>query len=78
MKTSPCPNCGGKNLYRTTVESGGARGPNFLPGLGSFWVSGKFDVVVCRDCGLSRFFAGREATEKLAQSKKWKHVDGSA
>lgn len=78
MKVSPCPNCGGNNLYRNAdVGSGGPYGPNLLPGLGRFFHSAKFDLVVCRDCGLTRFFASREATEKLADAKKWKRVDGS-
>ena len=79
MRISPCPNCGGHNLYRSEeVRSGGPYGPNRLPGLGGFFKSAKFELVVCRDCGLTRFFANREATEKLADSKKWRHIDRSA
>jgi len=33
--------------------------------------SEKFFLVVCGDCGLSRFFARPEATAKLAASQKW-------
>lgn len=71
-----CPNCGGNNLYRSEpVSAGGGYAPNYLPGLGGFWCSAKFELVICRDCGLTRFFANREATEKLADSKRWKRVD---
>ena len=69
---APCPNCGSRAQYRSReVSSGGGHAPNYLPGLGSFWVSGRFTIVVCRDCGLTRFFAQPEAREKLGDSEKW-------
>lgn len=67
-----CPNCGGKNLYRSVaVDSGGGHAPNYLPGLSGFFISEKFHIVLCKDCGLARFFARPEATAKLSESKKW-------
>jgi hypothetical protein len=30
--------------------------------------------VVCRDCGLTRFFANKDATERLADSAKWERA----
>lgn len=78
MKTSPCPNCDGKSLYQSSeVCATGPYGPNLLPGLGGIFKSAKFHAIVCRDCGLMRLFASREAMEKLAESRKWKQVDGS-
>ena len=75
MKISPCPNCGGKNLYLSrAVSAGGGYAPNYLPGLGGFFRSERFHVVLCRDCGLTRFFARREAMEKLADSGQWERV----
>ena len=72
---SPCPNCQGKNLYKAdNVSAGGGHAPNLLPGLGSFFASEKFTVVVCKDCGLTRFFARTEATSKLPESAKWERV----
>ena len=77
MNVSPCPNCGGRELYGTKASAGGGHAPNYLPGLGGFWMTAKFELVLCRDCGLTRFFASRDAMEKVANSKKWKRMDGS-
>jgi hypothetical protein len=73
---SPCPNCNSRNLYKTKrpVGSGGGHAPNYLPGLGGFLRSGRFSVVVCRDCGLTRYFALPDALEKLPDSSKWERV----
>ncbi len=69
---TPCPNCGGRNLYKSKkISSGGGYAPNYLPGLGAFLSTARFHVVVCRDCGLSRFFADQEAIAKLGESDKW-------
>jgi len=75
-RVAPCPNCGGSNLYRSArgISSGGGYAPNYLPGLGGFFVSGRFRLVVCRDCGLTRFFADKDATERLADSAKWERA----
>ncbi len=72
---SPCPNCGGTTLYEgPSVSSGGGHAPNYLPGLGRFWASARFVLVVCRDCGLTRFFASPEARAKLKDAHRWKPV----
>lgn len=72
---TPCPNCDGGNLYKSKkISSGGGHAPNYLPGLGRFLSTAGFHVVVCRDCGLSRFFAHEEATAKLGESDKWTRV----
>ena len=74
-RTSTCPECGHNNLYSSTeVSAGGGHAPNYLPGLGSFWSAAKFTLVVCKDCGLSRFFASRDALGKLSESTKWHRV----
>lgn len=71
-----CPNCGGNDHYRgPETSSGGGHAPDYLPGLGrSFFRSARFVLVVCRDCGLARFFAQPEARKKLAEARKWKRV----
>ena len=76
MRISACPGCGGANLYRSIkpVGSGGGHAPNYLPGLGSFLRTARFDVVVCRDCGLTRLYAAAEALEKLGDSPRWERV----
>lgn len=68
---TPCPNCGGNELYTTQVHSAGGYGPQLLPGLGGFFWSAYFDLVACGGCGLIRFFASADAKEKLAASSKW-------
>ena len=56
------------------TSSGGGHAPNYLPGLGTFLRAAKFTLVVCRDCGLTRFFASPEARAKLKESGKWKSI----
>jgi predicted nucleic-acid-binding Zn-ribbon protein len=75
-RVAPCPNCGGANLYRArkSVSAGGGYAPNYLPGLGTLFLAGKFRVVVCRDCGLTRFFAEREARDRLPDAGKWERA----
>jgi predicted nucleic-acid-binding Zn-ribbon protein len=74
-QVAPCPNCGSKTLYRSReVSSGGGHGPELLPGLGRFVFPAKFAIVVCRDCGLLRFFAQAEARARLKDSNKWKAI----
>lgn len=74
-RISPCPNCGGKNLYKSSKEisAGGGHAPDYLSGLGR-WRAEKLNVVVCKDCGLMRFFARESATAKLEDSSKWTRV----
>jgi DNA-directed RNA polymerase subunit RPC12/RpoP len=75
-RVSPCPNCSSVNLYRTRkpVRAGGGYAPNYLPGLGTLLRGGRFQVVVCRDCGLTRFFAQRAATDRLSDSGMWERA----
>jgi predicted nucleic-acid-binding Zn-ribbon protein len=75
VAVGPCSNCGGRTLYRgPETSSGGGKAPTFLPGLGSFLRTAKFTLVVCRDCGLTRFFASADARAKLKESSKWKAI----
>jgi len=74
-KLSPCPNCGQEKQYQSReIAAGGGHAPNYLPGLGGFLRTGKFVVVLCGSCGLARFFAQREALEKLPSAKAWRRV----
>ncbi len=78
--TKSCPNCGSKTLYHSReVSAGGGYAPNYLPGLarafaGLSRTSERFTLVVCADCGLTRFFARAEARALLADSKEWTRV----
>ncbi|HEX6557934.1 MAG TPA: hypothetical protein VF021_00685 [Longimicrobiales bacterium] len=76
MAISACPNCGSKRLFknRKPVSAGGGYAPDYLNGLGSFFSPAKFEIVVCQDCGLTRYFAVREALAKLQTSTKWQQI----
>jgi predicted nucleic-acid-binding Zn-ribbon protein len=75
---TPCPNCRGNTLYESEpVSAGGRHAPNYLAGLGPWYRSARFVLVVCRDCGLTRYFASREARAKLKESRKWRSVSSS-
>ena len=73
-----CPECSSENLRVTFTKSGGPYGPLFLPGLGSFLAPAQFRVVLCGDCGLTRFFAEPTALAKLAKSRAWRGVKQEA
>lgn len=78
-ETVKCSECGAAALYRTTTNSGGGYGPALLPGLerpfsmGAFFSGtfAKFDVVVCAECGLTRFYADLDARAKLPTATGW-------
>jgi predicted nucleic-acid-binding Zn-ribbon protein len=75
QKTSTCPECGQANLYSSDeVSAGGGYAPNYLPGLGNLLLAAKFRMIVCRDCGLTRFFASKAALAKLPDSGKWRKI----
>ena len=69
-----CSECSSENLFFTMTRSGGPYGPAFLPGLGSFLTPAQFEVVICADCGLTRFFAESSALSKLPKSRAWRRV----
>ena len=75
LAVNACPECGRHNLYATTTRSGGGYGPMLLPKLGSFWqFFARFEVVVCGDCGLTRFYAEPSARAKLPTVKAWRRL----
>jgi predicted nucleic-acid-binding Zn-ribbon protein len=75
LKTTTCPECGHDSLYSSGgVSAGGGYAPNYLPGLGSLFSAPQLTVVVCKDCGLTRFFASSTALAKLSNSEKWHKV----
>jgi predicted nucleic-acid-binding Zn-ribbon protein len=68
-----CPECGSRDQYQAgkPVSAGGGHAPNFLPDLGTWYRPGRFEVVVCADCGLTRYYAEAEARQKLGKAAKW-------
>ena len=76
MNTNPkqCPECGGATYCYTSANAGGGHGPYFLPGLGGFLRMARFKIVVCGDCGLTRFYAEPDAVAKLPRAKQWERL----
>jgi predicted nucleic-acid-binding Zn-ribbon protein len=74
-KIASCPNCGGGNQYLSKeVSAGGGHAPNYLPGLGSAFRAEKFHLVLCADCGLTRFFARESALSKVRDASAWQRT----
>ncbi len=69
-----CCNCGQQSLFQADAVAAGGQGPNYLPGLGKFLAPAKFTVIVCENCGLTRFFTHPAALKKLNTSAKWKRL----
>lgn len=75
MQQNQCPECGNASLYASKdVSAGGGYAPNYLPDLGTFFASAKFTVIVCKDCGLTRFYASKKARANLRDSKEWRKL----
>jgi predicted nucleic-acid-binding Zn-ribbon protein len=72
MKVQDCPHCGGTALYTTVAATpaNGVMGPHLLPKV----ERGQLNVVVCEDCGLTRFFARRVDIQALKASGAWTRV----
>jgi len=68
-----CPHCGSTSLYEAQANARG-QGLDLLPGLGGFWKSGMFRVVVCSECGATQFFADEKSRAELSQNGKWKRL----
>ena len=71
-----CPECGISKCYESVapVSASGAYSPSFLPGLGTWYRSPTFRVVVCGACGLIRFFAEQTELKALAESDDWRPI----
>lgn len=69
-----CPECGERNLHRTTMAGGGQAAYSILPGLGGLFVQAGWEVVVCGDCGLIRLYADSAALDKLKTTNRWCRV----
>lgn len=68
-----CPECHGDNLYtHGGISARGGYGPDLLPGAGGIFASAKMRSIVCRDCGLIRFYAGNEALERITPENGWR------
>jgi predicted RNA-binding Zn-ribbon protein involved in translation (DUF1610 family) len=69
-----CPECGSNKVYRhkKATPATGAYGPILLPNLNPGWFNpAKMTPVVCKSCGLIRFYATKETLEILEESNDW-------
>ncbi len=74
VKVKDCPNCGGSDLRITMADAIGDMGPDLLPGVGGLFRRSRFAVVVCCNCGLTRFFVPQEELENVKAS--WRPLQG--
>ena len=76
LQMKPCSGCKSNRVYqyKKHMEFGGFGG-ELLPGLApSMFSLAKFLPVVCFDCGHIRFFASKEARDKLEASDNWEEI----
>lgn len=58
---SECPECNSRDLYsHGGVSARGGYGPDLLPGTSGVFSTAKMRAVVCKGCGLVRFYASTE------------------
>lgn len=60
-----CPTCNSDELYTKEVDATGGGGPNLLP-LGAFRL-GKFNIVVCGQCGRVEWFVPSDKMERVKE-----------
>ncbi len=62
MKNSKkCPECGSRRIYTKKVSVlNGGYGPDLLPGVGGLFKGRKFQLYICGDCGLTKFYVPEE------------------
>jgi len=45
-----------------------------LPDAGNWITTATWDVVVCLECGLTRYFASRDALDRIVKSLDWQRT----
>jgi len=67
-----CPECESTNLFvHGDVNTKGGYGPDLLPGTSGVFIPSKMKTVVCKDCGLIRFYASQETLAKVSTNRGW-------
>ncbi len=49
----------------------GGYGPDLLPKTSGVFVGAKMRAVVCKDCGLIRYYASTDALKKITKENDW-------
>lgn len=67
-----CPECGSRELFvHGGIDARGGYGPDLLPGTSKLFSSGKMRAVVCKGCGLVRYYAAQEALSRITGERGW-------
>ncbi len=70
-----CPECGSNDLLtHSDISARGGYGPDLLPGSSGLFTSPKLRAVVCKDCGLIRYYAAKETLQKLIEKGQWNRL----
>ena len=70
-----CPECESTHLHvHGDISARGGYGPDLLPGTSGVFTNAKMKAIVCKDCGLVRFFAQRDTLAKLSSDKGWQRL----
>ena len=70
-----CPECESTHLYvHGDISARGGYGPDLLPGTSGVFTNAKMKAIVCKDCGLVRFYAQRDTLAKLSSDKGWQRL----
>ncbi|HHY10521.1 MAG TPA: hypothetical protein GX528_08150 [Firmicutes bacterium] len=68
-----CQHCGSGDLCFTDTAANGGYGPSFLPGTG-FLKPAKFRIIVCEQCGFTRWFVVPGDLGKVKNSKHFRRL----
>lgn len=70
-----CPECGSANLVaKGDINARGGYGPDLLPGAAAWFKPAKMKAVVCKDCGLIRFFASHDTLARINSEHGWQRL----
>jgi predicted nucleic-acid-binding Zn-ribbon protein len=70
-----CPECGSSEIFaRGGINARGGYGPDLLPGTAKLFARGKMRALVCKGCGLIRFYAERETLSRINPERGWERV----
>jgi predicted nucleic-acid-binding Zn-ribbon protein len=72
---SQCPECGSNDLYsQGGINARGGYGADLLPGASGVFSTAKMRAVVCKGCGLVRFYADADALKRIGRDHGWNKV----
>lgn len=70
-----CPECGsGQLMSRGDITAAGGYGPDLLPGTSRMLSWPKMRAVVCKDCGLLRYYVQRETLARVTEANGWRRL----